>query len=745
MIRKYKNFELFVLLISTIIFMSLCISVNTSFDVANQLDDPISEIDKNGTNFRLQKTTKCSTEDKIEVQIQQDVIYWDWVQLSTGRRPRIHNDQIVWCDSDGNDLEIYLYDGTQVVQITNNEYNDYLPEIHNGMVTWVGHDGGTDTEIFLYDGSSIIQLSNNEYFDSEPQIHNGMVTWVGHDGHDSEIFFYDGVTMTQLSNNGYTDYQPQIHDGLVVWDGFDENDREIYLYDGTQVVQITNNDVFDQQPSIHNGKIVWIRNDPDEYPPYSGVYSYDGFNEELVAEYPSQLTYRFFCPKIHNDLVVYLRESQTYLSLGLNEQIFYRLIGIVVDPEDLVSSRVHNGIISWYKPYDPFNPYPPELFITDHLGNTFYNSKIFSGYVSDYDLHNGNVTWESNGVIYFLTYDNLPPRLSNPDDFSFVAGSIGNSILWEVGENNPDYCSITLNGDVIEEKFVSEWGTVEFDMDYFTTPGIYNVECTVYDILGYSSSDEVVVTVLTQAPTWGYEPYDTTVVAGTPFVYQLVAIDTLGPNLGFSDWWITDTTPFSLTAVYHEEASTAYITNTEPLIPGEYEVEVTVTDFEGYTLTGSFTVNVVSPFQPANQLELKLSGSFDYLEKEDIHLQLAGLLTDSSTGVVIRGATVTFEIYNPDGIMIISGTFVETNPGIYIYKADDTIKNLKDTLHKEIYWVSAHAQVDDGREAVDMIQFHIDPPNDASISISPGILPFLIGIVVLLGSSVGGFYFKRKF
>ena len=38
-----------------------------------------------------------------------------------------HNDQFVWTEYDGNDEEIYFWDGVSVIQITDNDYNDFEP------------------------------------------------------------------------------------------------------------------------------------------------------------------------------------------------------------------------------------------------------------------------------------------------------------------------------------------------------------------------------------------------------------------------------------------------------------------------------------------------------------------------------------------------------------------------------------------------------------------------------------------
>lgn len=68
----------------------------------------------------------------------------------------------------------------QIQQLTENEYHsnylpyshtgENLPCIHNGQIVWIAWDGNGD-EIFLYNGTNVIQLTNNEYDDRHPQIH----------------------------------------------------------------------------------------------------------------------------------------------------------------------------------------------------------------------------------------------------------------------------------------------------------------------------------------------------------------------------------------------------------------------------------------------------------------------------------------------------------------------------------------------------------------------------------------------
>ncbi|MGL6344209.1 MAG: hypothetical protein ACRC80_34320, partial [Waterburya sp.] len=93
---------------------------------------------------------------------------------------------------------------------------------------------GNDREIFFYNGSKTIQISNNDADDSSPQISGNNVVWVSNDAiykeksyYDrdksyarNEIFFYDGSKTVQVTDNNVSDSYPQISENNLVWARF---------------------------------------------------------------------------------------------------------------------------------------------------------------------------------------------------------------------------------------------------------------------------------------------------------------------------------------------------------------------------------------------------------------------------------------------------------------------------------------------------------------------------------------------
>ena len=140
------------------------------------------------------------------------------------------NGCLVWQAYDGHDNEIFYYDGIKIKQITDNNVNDYSPEINElNEIVWSRQDGN-DTEIYLYKNNKITPLTNNTREDQHPYFaDNGEIVWQGFDGNDYEIYHYRANKVNKVTDNNYDDIFPQINrDGLIVWEGFDGTDTEIY-------------------------------------------------------------------------------------------------------------------------------------------------------------------------------------------------------------------------------------------------------------------------------------------------------------------------------------------------------------------------------------------------------------------------------------------------------------------------------------------------------------------------------------
>ena len=184
------------------------------------------------------------------------------------RDPQIWGNQVVWSGFDGHDFEIYLWDGTSVRQLTDNETDDTEPRVHDGKVVWQGSDG-SDSEIFYWDGAKVLRLTNDAVEDTAPRIHAGEVVWEEHAGATREIVLYRAGARTRITRNALDDAAPDVEHGVVVWQGFDGHDWEIYRWQRGHVTQLTDNDVDDVEPLLSDGAVAWRGFDGHDWEVYA--------------------------------------------------------------------------------------------------------------------------------------------------------------------------------------------------------------------------------------------------------------------------------------------------------------------------------------------------------------------------------------------------------------------------------------------------------------------------------------------
>src|SRR5690606_17054101 len=107
---------------------------------------------------------------------------------SDDRMPAVFDDRVVWSGFDGQDWEIYLYNLTTntTQKLTDNDYDDIDPQLSSDLVVWTANVGGVQ-QIFAYDlaaGGSPVNISNNSFNNYLPQVSGRNVTWYGFDGFD---------------------------------------------------------------------------------------------------------------------------------------------------------------------------------------------------------------------------------------------------------------------------------------------------------------------------------------------------------------------------------------------------------------------------------------------------------------------------------------------------------------------------------------------------------------------------------
>ncbi|HTM69183.1 MAG TPA: hypothetical protein VL426_07915 [Candidatus Binatia bacterium] len=96
---------------------------------------------------------------------------------------------VAWTETSGTQRKLYAYDGAQIRTLAAFDKNDWKDDgngfydavtgnfdVADGMVVWTMNDGN-DREIYAFDGESVKKVSDNSYDDRHPIVSNGRVAW----------------------------------------------------------------------------------------------------------------------------------------------------------------------------------------------------------------------------------------------------------------------------------------------------------------------------------------------------------------------------------------------------------------------------------------------------------------------------------------------------------------------------------------------------------------------------------------
>jgi hypothetical protein len=219
-----------------------------------------------------------------------EIYYWDGKKITQITNNSVEDQspslsfksgtvEIAWHRFNNNTgfFDIWYWNGTTETQITNSGGNDIFPSLHNGTIAWYGGNPADQTtfEIYFWDGNNVQQITNNAVTDWQVSNYNGNLAWAQWDNQDYEIIYRVGNTMTTVTNNNQNDSSPSLYDGAIAWYASDGNDNEIYFWDGTpggNPFLVTNNSNDDLFPSLFKDTIAWSGWDGNDYE----LYYWDG-------------------------------------------------------------------------------------------------------------------------------------------------------------------------------------------------------------------------------------------------------------------------------------------------------------------------------------------------------------------------------------------------------------------------------------------------------------------------------------
>jgi hypothetical protein len=163
------------------------------------------------------------------------------------------------------------------------------------------------------------------------------------------------------------------------------------------------------------------------------------------------------------------------------------------------------------------------------------------------------------------------------------------------------------------------------------------------------------------------------------------------------------------------------------------------------TIISTDAWSAITPPPPvAPPLSVKLSGEFDYSNKEDINVRLAALVKDANTLRPVSGAHVIIEIYHPNGTLWISGNMLEKLVGTGIYEWESSNKIDKMKLKEGVYLVHVKAFLGVDPTASDMLLFHIDPPAGSEDPLSTTMSYYVAAVTVSVVGAIVGIFLARR-
>ncbi|PQP33281.1 hypothetical protein C6A36_00015 [Desulfobacteraceae bacterium SEEP-SAG10] len=189
--------------------------------------------------------------------------------------PQISNGQVTWrrYDGDNNKDSILLWDGQDIHIVSEYDCGDFPyqgyppsygslePSLHNGQIAYAAWDGN-DYEIFYWNGTEIIQITDNLTNDYEAQLWNGTISYTGYkdESAPSDIFYWDGTEIQNISDKAGTCEDSHLRESKIVHSAYGlsgEYGTDIYIWDGSQDRCLIPVIGYDYEPEIFESLICW--------------------------------------------------------------------------------------------------------------------------------------------------------------------------------------------------------------------------------------------------------------------------------------------------------------------------------------------------------------------------------------------------------------------------------------------------------------------------------------------------------
>lgn len=193
------------------------------------------------------------------------------VTSSTGKSEdhiRISGSRAVWHRKFSTDFEIYAYNGSSVVQLTNNNTDDSDPEISGDRLVYFN---GTDVLCYDFSTAATTNLSNDAGWQRDPRIDGDHVFWFEWDATEANVelirYDLDTGTRTNISNNTLkNDFNSEsnlsIHGNRAAWIGSTGSASSVLYHDGSTTITLGNTaGTTYYRPRVTATHVLWLEAD----------------------------------------------------------------------------------------------------------------------------------------------------------------------------------------------------------------------------------------------------------------------------------------------------------------------------------------------------------------------------------------------------------------------------------------------------------------------------------------------------
>jgi hypothetical protein len=136
-----------------------------------------------------------------------------------------------------NDSEIFLYDGKDILQLTDNSTPDYFPQISDSLVTWIHPTYRNEGDLlYVFDGNESRAIASKV---SGVSVGGDRIGYESGYGYFGEFYIYEDGDSLRLTDNNRDD-SGRVSKRWVAWKtlDYDLGVLSVHVYDGQSVFEI---------------------------------------------------------------------------------------------------------------------------------------------------------------------------------------------------------------------------------------------------------------------------------------------------------------------------------------------------------------------------------------------------------------------------------------------------------------------------------------------------------------------------